>query len=349
MLKVAILSFWHVHAKDYAKNAIDHPDTEIVAIWDEVPERGRQKAEEYGVRFVEHLHELLAQPDLDAVIVTTPTNMHREVMIAAAQARKHIFTEKVVATTTEDCQEIMSAVEAAGVKLVVSLPRMYMAFTQAIQQILDDGLLGKLTLVRLRLAHNGALRTEKNPNGALPAHFFNMEQSGGGALMDLGCHPMYLARLFLGFPDSLTASFGSITEREVDDSAVVVLRYPNGAMGIVEAGFVNSYSQFNIELQGTEGSLTYSRQDDKVWVRGSRFEGAATEWKVKEDMPASLPSAFEMWVSHIHNGSTATENLEMALDLTRLMEAAYLSASSETVVKFGNILYASEKSHLQGV
>src|SRR5690606_34244056 len=81
MIRVAMLSFWHVHAKDYARAAEEHPETEIVAVWDEVPERGRAEAERRGVRFYANLDELLAQPEIDGVIVDTPTSMHHDVMV----------------------------------------------------------------------------------------------------------------------------------------------------------------------------------------------------------------------------------------------------------------------------
>ncbi|KRF05988.1 oxidoreductase [Paenibacillus sp. Soil766] len=337
MIKVAMLSFWHVHAKDYARLAAEHTDTEIVAVWDEIGERGREKAEELGIPFYGSLDELLCNPEIDAVIVGTPTNRHHEVIIAAARAGKHIFTEKVVATTTKECREILAVVEETGVKLTVSLPRLYMGFTQAALTCIQEGLLGRITTVRIRLAHNGALRTEKHPDGALPSHFFNLEQSGGGALMDLGCHPMYLARLFLGLPESVSASFGYITDREVEDSAVVTLRYPNGALGIVEAGFVNSYSQFDMEIQGTEGNLMYARTDDKLRIRSSKMSGeAATGWQEVTDLP-KLPSAFAQWVSHIQQGTTATENIELAFDLTCLMEASTLSARYGAVMKLSDL------------
>lgn len=338
MLKLAMLSFWHVHAKDYVRQAVEHPDTEIVAVWDEVHARGRSKAEELGVSFYENLHELLAQPDIDAVIVVTPTTKHTEVILAAAQAGKHIFTEKVLAATIKECHEIVAAVDAANVRLMVSLPRLNMAFAQKIQAIIQEDSIGTITSIRMRLAHNGALPTEQAPNGSLPAHFFNLEQSGGGALIDLGCHPMYLARWFLGVPSCVSASFGYITGKEVEDHAVSILQYPNGTLAIVEAGFVNSYSQFVVEVQGTEGCLTYSRNDNKLFVRGSRFEGdAGSGWQAVTDMPAESPSAFEQWVTHIREGTTATENIQIALDLTRLMEASIISARSGTVCPLSHL------------
>lgn len=332
MIRVAMISFWHVHARDYAGEATVHPDTEIVAVWDEQPERGRAEAENLGVRFYTSLDDLLSQPDIDGVIIGTPTNMHYDVMIAATQAGKHIFTEKVLALTLHEGQQIVDAVANAGVKLTVSLPRLNAGYTQAIQDILARGWLGELTLLRTRVSHNGALG-----QGWLPAHFYNPESCGGGALIDLGCHPMYLARLFLGLPESVSANYGYLTGRAVEDNAVAVLRYPQGALGIVEAGFVNRFSPFTIEVHGTEGSLLYGTPDSTLRMR-SAVPGAAgsEQWEVLP-LPQNRPSAFQQWVTHIQKDTTATENIQTALDLTLLMEAANLSAQSNQPVQLDTL------------
>jgi predicted dehydrogenase len=326
-----MLSFWHVHAKDYAKQINEHPDTEIVAVWDEIAERGQKEAEARGVRFYESLEELLAQPDIDGVVVDTPSNMHRDVMVKAANAGKHIFTEKVLATTIREANEIVAAVEKAGVKLTVSLPRLNDGYTLAIQEVLEQGLLGELTLVRARLSHGGAVANW------LPAHFYNLEQTGGGALIDLGCHPMYLTRLFLGLPESVTANYGYVTGKEVEDNAVAVLRYPNGALGIVEAGFVNKFSPFTLELHGTEGSLLFGTPDNRIVLRTSKLgEEASKSWSVKQ-LPANRATAIQQWVGHIRNNTVASENIALALDLTKLMEASNLSVQSEQAVKLSEL------------
>lgn len=331
MIRVAMLSFWHVHARDYAKQINEHPDTAVVAVWDENLERGRKEAEERGVRLYESLDELLAQDDIDAVVVDTPSDLHRDVMVKAAHAGKHIFTEKVLALTLREANEIVSAVEKAGVKLTVSLPRLYDAYTVAIQDILHKGLLGELTLVRTRLSHNGATANW------LPEHFFNLRQTGGGALIDLGCHPMYLARLFLGLPESVSASYGYMTGKEVEDNAVAVLRYANGALGIVEAGFVNRFSPFTIEIHGTEGSLLYGTPDNKILVRSSKLgEEASKSWAVQEQSERK-PTAIQQWVEHIKGNTSAAENIAHALDLTRLMEAANLSVQRNSAVKLSEL------------
>ncbi len=331
MIRVAMLSFWHVHARDYARQALGHPKTEIVAAWDEEPERGREEAAKLGVHFYENLDELLARSEIDGVIVDTPTNLHRDVLIKAARAGKHIFTEKVLAPTLHECNEILAAISQSGVKLTVSLPRLNDGYTLAIREILAQKLLGEVTLVRTRLSHNGAVG-----KGWLPAHFFNLEQCAGGALIDLGCHPMYLVRLFLGgLPESVSASFGYISGREVEDNAVATLRYSSGALGVVEAGFVNRFSPFTIEIHGTEGSLLYGTPEEKLQVRSTLLE-SGERW-VERVMPERRPSAFAQWVEHIEQGTTASENIEHALDLTRLMEAANRSASINAAVRIDSL------------
>jgi 1,5-anhydro-D-fructose reductase (1,5-anhydro-D-mannitol-forming) len=331
MLKLALLGFWHVHAKDYFRDAKDHPDTEVTLGWDDDTPRGQSEAGKYGLRFVERLEDVLAS-DIDGVIVTTSTNIHPEVLIAAAQAGKHIFTEKVVASTLKDTNAIIAAVTKAKVKLTVSLPRLNASYTQAIQKIIKEGTLGELTQARVRLSHNGALPNAQNQNGWLPPHFYNATETAGGAMIDLGCHPMYLTRLFLGMPDAVSSVYGYVTKRDVEDNAVTTLHYNNGAVGIVEAGFVNPHSPFSIEVHGTQGSLMYGTPDSKLLLR----TGANDKWQ-KVRQPKEKPKAFDQWVKAIQKNRVTHENIALAKDLSALMEAANVSAKTKQVVNLSDL------------
>lgn len=327
MIRIGKISYWHVHAWDYTKQAQEHPDAEIVAVWDENPERGQEAAAKQGATFYASLDEMLAQDDIDAVIVDAPTRMHREVMLKAAAAGKHIFTEKVLAPTLHEVNEILGAVEEHRVKLTVSLPRLNDGYTLAIRDILDQELLGKVTLVRVRLSHNGATA------GWLPEHFYSLEDCLGGALIDLGCHPMYLTRLFLNQEAvDVSAQFGYVTGKEVEDNAVATLSTATGAVGIVEAGFVNNFSPFCIEVHGTDGTLLYGTPDEKLLIRTSRKDEYKDEW-VQLPVPAARESAFHQWIGHIQNDTLATENIAYAVELTKLMEAANQSAREHRAVR----------------
>jgi 1,5-anhydro-D-fructose reductase (1,5-anhydro-D-mannitol-forming) len=331
-IRVAILSFWHVHAKDYAKQAMELPDTELAAVCDEDPVRGHLEAEARGLRFEADLDTLLADPTIDGVIVTSPTVDHPAVITAAARAGKAIFTEKVIALTTQECETIMNAVAESGAPFTVSLPRLYAPFTQGALAIQQSGLLGKLTSVRARLSHSGALPCEESPLGYLPPQFFDPGQAGGGAMVDLGCHPMYLVRLFLGMPERVSASFGYVTDKQVEDNALAVLHYDRGAIGIVEAGFVNRASPFTLELHGTEGSAIYSAQDATLRYKSLTLEGSDAKLWHEYPLPSALPSAFEQWVSHIRNGTRDDNHIQLATQLTVLMEAASQAAKAGAVV-----------------
>lgn len=326
-IRIGKISYWHVHAWDYTKQAQEHEDTVISAVWDEDHERGKAAADSLNVPFYHSLDELLAQKDIDAVIVDAPTNMHREVLIAAAKAGKHIFTEKVIAPTLQEVNEIMTEVAQNEVIFTVSLPRLNDGYTLTIQDIVNQGLLGEITYVRVRLSHNGAIANW------LPDHFFSLEQCAGGALIDLGCHPMYLTKLFLGQDvTGVSANFGYVTGKEVEDNAVVTLFTDSGAIGVVEAGFVNSHSPFTIEVHGTEGTLLYGTPADKLLLRTNNSTDSEQDW-AEVPLHTNHESAFHQWVNHIQDHTLAIQNLQMAVELTRLMEAANRSAKESRVIR----------------
>jgi 1,5-anhydro-D-fructose reductase (1,5-anhydro-D-mannitol-forming) len=322
-IRVAVLGFWHVHAAEYAAHARQHPDTELVAVWDDDPDRGRAAAGAVEAAFVDDLDTLLARDDIDAVTVTTATSAHRGIMLAAAQAGKHIFTEKLLAPTVAEADEIIDAADEAGTVLVVSLPRLYHGYTRTILEQLDARRLGELTYCRIRLSHDGAIA------GWLPERFYDPEEAVGGALSDLGCHPAYLTQLFLATrPATVSATYASFTERQVEDQAVVTLGYPGGAIGVVETGFLSS-DPFTIEMHGTNGSLAYESTDNRLRIRSA----GADAWQ-SLSVPQDDADAFSRWVTHIRGGTRADDNLTRAVELTRLVSAANTAAAIGTTVRY---------------
>src|SRR5829696_1690989 len=258
-MRLALLSFWHVHAADYAQEAAEHPDTEIVAVWDEQPERGRVEAAARGLLYVDDLGAVLADPSIDGVIVTTATMAHAEVIPAAAAAGKHVFAEKVIAPTLRESHAIVDAVERAGVMMTIALSRAQEPATDAIREQIAAGRIGQPTSSRIRAAHDGALPIPDRPDGWLPVRFYDPEQSGGGAMIDLGAQPLYLTRLFLGLPETVIAAYGEVTGRGVDDNAVAVFGYAGGAIGIAETSFVSGAPGSAIVVTGTEGTVRFMR------------------------------------------------------------------------------------------
>lgn len=314
-LRIAVLSAWHVHAEEYGRAALDHPDTELVAVWDDDAQRGQELAERLGVEFVPDLDQLLARDDLDGVTITTATSEHVPVLSKVITAGKHVFTEKLLASTVEGCDELTGRAADAGVQITVSLPRLSDGYTVALRDVLEAGTLGRLTYSRVRLAHDGSV------SDWLPARFYDAEEALGGAFSDLAAHPVYLTQLILGAEaSSVQPTYTDMTGRGVEDNAVVTVSTPDGAIGVIETGFVTPASPFTIEVHGTKGSLLYGFESDADGAPVMRV--ATREGSQAVTVPANISSPFEQWVEAIRTGRPTAENLQRARDLTALVVAA---------------------------
>jgi len=312
MLKVAILSRWHVHADGYAKEFQARPDVKITVVWDEEPDKGKAFAEKLGVDFEPDLDAVLARDDVDAVCVNAPTNMHRDVMVKAARAGKHIFTEKVLAPTAAECADIRKAVEESGVKFCISFPHRTFPRNLLAKKVMDEQLLGDVTYLRIRNAHNGA------SGGWLPAHFYDEVQCAGGAMMDLGAHPMYLIPWLMGKPSEISSAFTYVTGHAVEDNAVSLMKYPSGAIAVSETGFVSSNSPYVLEIYGTAGSLMIIDDDIRLVC-----EKTGGKWEAPDSLPAELPNAIDQFVDGVLHDKEIIFGMDDAVLLSEVMEAAY--------------------------
>ena len=313
-MKIAILGVWHVHAPDYTRTALAHG--EVVGFF----ERNDALAEAFEAQFAlprfATVEELLAS-GCEAVIVCSATKDHAADMIAAAKAGKHIFTEKVLALTDAECDAIEDAVSESGVTFVISLFQKFIGSRQTVKAVVESGELGKINYLRFRNCHNGST------GNWLPPHFYSAEECGGGAMIDLGAHGMYLTEWILGIPATAASAFTVACERpdvaeknadRVEDNAVTVMTYPNGAIAINETGFVSSNDPVVFEVHGEDG---YVRMEgDRVTKRTSATGGAEVEVPVETGAPAPI---LQFVTGQILPGCGMAE----AKTLTRMMVMAY--------------------------
>jgi predicted dehydrogenase len=179
-----------------------------------------------------------------------------------------------------------------------------------------SGALGRITYARMRNVHNGSIADW------LPAHFYDKEQCGGGAMIDLGAHPMYLLYWLLGEPKTIQSVFTNITGHEVEDNAVSVIEFDKGAIGVSETGFVSKYNPATLEISGTKGAL---------FIRNGVMyatEETGGKWIAPDQLPPALPSPLIQWVEGKKASEDVTFGIEDAIMLTRMMEAAYKSYQS---------------------
>lgn len=310
MINIALAGMWHVHFDGYANNAQKRPECRITALWDPDEKAGTETAALYNCDFVADYDEMLARLDVDAVMVCTSTDMHKEIIIKAANAGKHIFTEKVLCFTEADAKEVADAVDASGVKFCISFPWRSRSDFLWVKEALDGGLIGKVNYCRMRNAHNGASANW------LPDTFYDKKTCGGGAMMDLGAHGMYLLNWLMGTPEKCASAFTNVMVESVEDNAVTVFTYPGGAIGVSETAFVAQCNPFELELVGDRGTILAGGFLDRVCYN------TGDGWKFPS-LPQGKPSPLDMWIDGIETGSEIPYGTADAVALSRSMEMAY--------------------------
>ena len=236
-----------------------------------------------------------------------------------------MFGEKLLAPTSAEVQTILDAAVAADVRLAVSLPYFSLPPTRTALALIAAGRLGRVHYARVRVAHDGATR------GWLPDRFFDPVAAVGGALTDLGCHPISLMLAFMGRePEAISATYGSVTGRAVEDLATTTASFDGGALGVAETSFVDP-GHFELEVTGDAGAVLYSSRDGVVRGRGDAF--AAEEWTVITMEPAGA-RPFDRWVAGIRASTKEEANLRAAQSLTRYVVASNSSAARARPVRY---------------
>ena len=348
MLHVAMLSKWHVHAAEYAGRLSKMEDVQITCVWDEEPARGRAWAEELGADFEENLDALLARPDVDAVCIDTPTNMHKEVMIKAAKAGKHIYTEKVMCLNVADCDEVIRAVEENHVVFTISLPQRTYPRNLFIKEAIDSGILGDITVLRCRNCHDGALA------GWLPDYWYDPETTGGGAMMDLSVHTIDLMEYITGMRVTEVASMNEKIafpepQYDVEDTSTILMRMENGAQCVVQSNFniPDEASKWRVEFFGTKGRLLGDTMIGQI--DGGKLNAVFIDKNVAysaeqthaDDAGIEIPGDFgnmytreiESFSDSILNGKPLVVPASDAVHVQRIMEKAYASGEELKIMK----------------
>ena len=334
MVRIAMLSFAHVHANGYADQVMSEPNAEMVAVWDDMPERGKPAAEKYGVPYSDDLEAVLSRDDVDAVVVNAETSKHREVMVPAARAKKHIFTEKALSVTLDDSRAIADAVNEAGIVFTISLPQRTTSEFLFMKDAVEKGWLGEVTQMRARVAHSAAL--DRWFSGG-SAWFGDKELAGGGSLFDLGCHTVDVMRKLLGKPKQVTALTQNFTGAyDIDDVCIALVEFENKAIGILDVSWVHRAGPNTYEMYGTEGFLGRGFPGAGLSLQSRKLSAEGLQGTLQpSNLPKAHPSLMTQWIDRIEGrGGEPDTNIEDGVNLTELLEGIYASADSGKAHQF---------------
>ncbi|MCP8970426.1 Gfo/Idh/MocA family protein [Ectobacillus ponti] len=336
MVHLALLGAWHVHTEGFVEEALATGLAELCVVWDEDEGRGKAFAKRFGVPFEGSLDKALHDYHAEAVMVECATTRHTEVILQAAAAGKHIFTDKALALTVAECLQIQEAVEANNVKFAVSLESKGIGAYRYAKQLVDEGKLGTVTSAYFRRVHQAAL--DRN---MLPAYWFHTDETGGGVTLDLGCHGLYLLPYFCGQPKQVTCIMNELYGTGGDENSTTVMEFETGAIGTSHTSFVAYRLDNLLEIVGTEGILVISGTSDsgfRVLLQSKHVPGheelqpvSSTSLLPDEDMPSAQ---FIKWVASQTEDSLPDFDIEAAIGLTRLIRCAYQSAREQRTVPY---------------
>lgn len=266
-----------VIAPSHAKAIAGNSEAELVAVADVELDKANKLAENFSIPYVyQDYQELLKRDDIDAVTVAVPSGYHAEIVIAASEAGKHVLCEKPLDITADSMTRMITASRKAGVKLGCVFQRRVTEASIVAKQAIEAGKLGKLVLGD---AYQKSYRSPQYYKSAGWRGTWAID--GGGALMNQGVHGIDLIQWLMGDVHSVFAySSALVREIEVEDTAVAVVKYKNGAFGVIQ-GTTSVYpgQETRFELHGEKGTIIFDDSGFKQWKFADH----------EEEMPQVVP------------------------------------------------------------
>lgn len=328
-LRLVCAGGWHTHYMDFpmdrAQKRAPHIKKKFVAVWDNSEERGKSWAEKLNCDYFSDYDKLLEIPDIDGVIITCETRLHEELITKAAKKHINVFVEKALTITNESAYRICNAVKRSGIKFTVSDPVRHGDLLYA-KKMVDDGMIGEVISVRSRMANACAINDQDGIK-----MYYEKNDSGGGAMIDMGYHNVHRIQLFLGKPIRCAAILNPFTDygkqKNIDENCVAVYEFEGGKIGIAECSWMTDDCT-SLEIYGTNGII---RSDDA----GLRYRISGSKWVdvPEEEIPNEDTYPLCYWMeSIIHNSECEKYDIDTAVIYTEMVSAAYKGNGSS--VKF---------------
>jgi predicted dehydrogenase len=230
-VRIGILSHAHGHSNIYCRVMQGMDDVELVATWDDNEERGRKAARDFKIEYRPNADDVIADPKIDAVIVTTETNRHAEYVERAAAAGKHILCQKPMATTLADCDRIIAAVLKSGVRFGMAFQMRHDPVNKKIRELVKQGAVGQVAIVKRRHAIPVLLSPEFVTGFT---HWHVDPVANVGMFFDDATHAADWFYWMLGDARSVVAEIDNVvTHVAPDDNGVAIYRFGKGEMGVL--------------------------------------------------------------------------------------------------------------------
>ncbi len=308
----------------------------LIAVASPTKANAQRLADKHGIA---HLYteyrEMLQRDDIQGVVLCLPNYLHCQATVNAANAGKHILCEKPMCMNLREADTMIAACQKSGVTFMYAEELCFTPKYVRAKQLVDEGALGRVYMVKQSEKHFG-------PHADW---FWNVEQSGGGVLFDMGCHGIEFARWVLGRPRATSvyahcATYVHGERTRGEDTAVLIIEFENHAMGLIEESWARQGGMDDrAEIYGSEGvtyaDLHHGTALETYSTRGYGYavEKAATTqgwtFTVFEELwNYGFPQEMQHFVDCIRNGSEPSVTIHDGRAVLEIIQAAYASAGS---------------------
>lgn len=339
--KVALLGagfIADIHAESYERFV---PEAELVAVYSRSLERVKNFAAKHRIPHTfTDLEETMRQSDCDLVDICLPNFLHHRAVLAAAAAGKHIIIEKPLALTLEQADEMISVCARHRVKLMYAEELCFAPKYERVRKLVHENAVGPLYMLKQSEKHSG-------PHSDW---FYDIQQSGGGVLMDMGCHGLAWFRWMLGGNPKIRSVYATMNtflhggRTRAEDNSVTVVEFENGLIGLCE----NSWARHGgmddrVEVYGTGGviyadlfhgnaALTYS---EKGYGYAMEKAGTTQGWTFtifEEAFNQGYPQELKHFIDCVRHDTKPLVTGEDGRAVLEMIYAAYASARTGSKV-----------------
>lgn len=326
-MKVGIIgagTMGNAHAKGWQKSG-----AEFVGVSAKNKESAKQLAETYGIKAYDDHQDLLEAVDI--IDLCVPSDLHKDMVLEAARAKKHIICEKPIALTLEDAEAMIAACNEAGVRLFIAMVVRFFPQYRAAKAAIDAGQLGELGVIRLKRIGYQPLGDEA---------WFTDDKRSGGMIVDLMLHDLDYARSIAGEVKRVYAkSIRSTVSDAPGDYALITLGFESGAMALIEGGWAYppGFFRTGIDIAGSEGLIEW-QSDDSQTIKP--FLKPQERTKVARVGIPSSSIAEDPYVTEIkHAYEAIRDNKPFLVSPEDGLEALRLALAAKESLKTGQVVF----------
>ena len=317
---------------NYCANRL--PKANLIAVSDVREDVAKQVADDYGAkRFYTDYQDMLADDEIEAVIIVTPTSYHKDNAIDAARAGKAIFCEKPLSLSIDECIEIKDVMEETGAFFQMGFMRRFDSAYVTAKQKIQEGVIGK------RVQYKATSRDRERP----PLDYLRPEHSGG-LFVDMGIHDFDIARFLMGEVKSVHSVAGVLAYPEMEeigdvDNAITTLYFESGCIGAIDLSRNAIYGyDIHAEVLGTEGTLQlgYNRETPIQVMKADNISHDTVPGFYERFEKAYVDQLAD-FVENAINGSTPSITANDGVEALRIALAATKSYHEKRPVEVSEI------------